>query len=143
MVRSLNHARKQEQRLHEHIKEAQAAIAKLNQRGRGIKILDEKELLAAVDTILKKYKLQSLLQIEYRKEEKKTLHKATHKREAYILVETSITVHSTLNQDALEQYVRNLGWRVRHYRSIKSVSQYALFLIREHCAKHASKLNIW
>lgn len=112
VVRSLNHARKQEHRLQEHIKEAQTAIAKLNRRGRGIKILDEKELLAAVDTILKKHKLQSLLHIEYRREEQKTLKKATRKREAYILVETSITVHSTLNQDALEHYVRQLGWRV-------------------------------
>lgn len=112
VVRSLNHARKQEHTLHAHIKEAQTVIAKLNQRGRGIKTLDEKEMHAAVDTILKKYKLQSLLQIEYRREEKKTLQKATRKRETYILVETSITVHSTLNQDALDKYVRNLGWRV-------------------------------
>ena len=112
VVRSLNHARKQEYRLQAHIKEAQAAIAKLNQRGRGIKILDEQELRVAVDTILKKYKLQSLLHIEYRREEKRTLKKATRKREAYILIEASITVHTTLNQDALEQYVRHLGWRV-------------------------------
>lgn len=112
VVRSLNHARKQEHTLQVHIKKAQTAITKLNQRGRGIKMLDEKELHAAVDTILKKHKLQSLLQIEYRREEKKTLQKATRKREAYILVETSITVHSTLNQDALEKCVRNLGWRV-------------------------------
>ena len=112
VVRSLNHARKQEHRLHKHIKEAQTAIAKLNRRGRGIKILDEKELVAAVDTILKKHKLQSLLQIEYRREEQKTLKKATRKREAYIFVETSITAYSTLNQEALEHYVRHLGWRV-------------------------------
>jgi hypothetical protein len=32
---------------------------------------------------------------------------------------------------------------VRRYLSIKSVSQYALFPIREHCAKHANKLSIW
>ncbi|HCJ1082918.1 TPA: hypothetical protein NR353_001590 [Legionella pneumophila] len=112
VVRSLNHARKQEHTLHGHINEGQTAIAKLNQRGRGIKMLDEKELHAAVDAILKKHKLQNLLQIEYRREEKKTLHKATRKREAYILVETRITVHSTLNQDALEKQVRHLGWRV-------------------------------
>ena len=112
VVRSLNHARKQEHTLHGHINEGQTAIAKLNQRGRGINMLDEKELHAAVDAILKKHKLQNLLQIECRREEKKTLHKATRKREASILVETRITVHSTLNQDALEKQGRHLGWRV-------------------------------
>lgn len=112
MVRSLNHAKKQEHALHAHIKEAQIAIHKLNQRGRGIKTLDEKELQAAIGNILRKHKIQGLLQIEYRKEQTETLQKATRKREAYILVETNITVHSTMNQDALEKYVRNLGWRV-------------------------------
>lgn len=112
VVRSFNHARKQEHTLQSHIKEAQAAIAKLNQRGRGIKVLDEKELHIAVDNILKKHKIQGLLQIEYREIKTETLQKPTRKREAYILIERDTTVHLTINQDTLEKYIRNLGWRV-------------------------------
>jgi transposase len=97
VVRSLNHARKQEHTLQVHIKEAQTAITRLNQRGRGIKILDEKELHAAVDTILKKHKLQNLVHIEYRREEKKTLQKATRKREAYIILKTPQKVKKAVN----------------------------------------------
>ena len=112
VVRSFKHAKKQEHTLQAHVMEAQTAIAKLNQRGRGIKLLDEKELQAAVANILQKHKVHDLLQIEYREEKKETLKNATRKHESYILVETDSIVHSRLNQGAWELRVRNLGWRV-------------------------------
>jgi RNA-directed DNA polymerase len=39
-------------------------------------------------------------------------------------------------------YLNEMGGG-RQYLNIKSMSQCALFLIQEHCVKHASELNIW
>jgi len=112
VVHSFKYAAKQEKILKARVEKAQKAIAKLNQRGQGIKHLDEKELHCAVNTILKSHGINELLQIEYRKETKKTYRKAYRGREAYILIETELSVHTTLNTDIWESTVRGLGWRV-------------------------------
>ena len=112
VVHSFKYAAKQKNSLQARIEKAQESIARLNHRGRGMKRLDEKELHRAVDVILKNHGVSELLQIEYRKEIKETYRKAWRGREAYTLVETKITVHTTLNMDAWEKTVRSLGWRV-------------------------------
>ena len=112
VVHSFKYAAKQEKTLQSHIEKAQETIAKLNKRGQGIKILDEKELHAAVDGILKKHKVGHLLQVDYLKEKREIEHKASRDGQAYMLVETDITVHTTLNIEAWEKHIRNMGWRV-------------------------------
>ncbi|MGQ3892781.1 IS1634 family transposase [Legionella sp. CNM-4043-24] len=54
VVHSFKYATKQEKSLQIRLEKAQEAIARLNKHGQGIKTLDEKELCAAVDNILKK-----------------------------------------------------------------------------------------
>lgn len=112
VVHSFKYAAKQEKSLQARTVEAEVAIAKLNQHGRGKKTLDEKELQTAVEVILQKHNVLDLIQIEYRKEITQTQRKASRKREAYILVETKITVHTSLNTEAWSKAVRHLGWRV-------------------------------
>jgi transposase len=112
VVHSFKYAAKQEKSLQARTVEAEVAIARLNQHGRGKKTLDEKELQNAVEAILQKHNVPDLIQIEYRKETTRIQRKATRKREAYILVETRITVHTSLSTEAWSKAVRHLGWRV-------------------------------
>ena len=88
------------------------AIAKFNQRGRGVKSLDEQELHLAVNAILKNYGVSDFLQVTYHKETIETPRKAYRGREAYLLVETEITAHTTLDAEAWGNTVKGLGWRV-------------------------------
>lgn len=112
VVHSFKYATKQERILKARTEKAQEAIAKLNQRGRGTKRLDEKALHNAVDAILKSHNMSELVQIEYRKETKETYRKAYRGREACTVIETELSVHTTLNNDVWENTVRGLGWRV-------------------------------
>lgn len=112
VVRSLKHAAKQEKKLTADVDRVQAAIAKLNKTGRGIKRLGQKELEAAVDAILKKYNVRGLLKIEYTETVKETQIPAKGKREAYILVDRTPSVHTEIDAIAWENAVRHLGWRV-------------------------------
>jgi len=112
VVRSLKHAAKQEKTLAADIDRAQAATAKLNKTGRGIKRLSQKELEAAVDAILKRYNVCGLLKIEYTETVKETQVPAKGKREACILVDRTPTVHTEIDAIAWKNAVRHLGWRV-------------------------------
>lgn len=112
VVHSFKHAEKNKRILEAQTKKAMDAIAKLNQRGRGVKSLDEKELHRAVESILKNYGVSDFLQVSYHKETIETLRKAYRGREAYLLIETKITTHTTLETEAWENTIKSLGWRV-------------------------------
>jgi len=112
VVHSLKHAAKQEKKLAAEVDGAQQAIAKLNKRGRGIKRLNQKELEAAVNAILKKYNVCGLLKIEYREQITQTPCPANNDHESTILIQRTPTVHTELDKDAWRNAVRNLGWRV-------------------------------
>ncbi|MDR3490733.1 MAG: IS1634 family transposase [Gammaproteobacteria bacterium] len=112
VVHSLKHAAKQEKQLAQDIDKAIAAIAQFNKTGRGIKRLNQAELEAAVNTVLKKHNVSSLIQLEYSESIKKSRCSATAKQEAYILVERTPSVSAKVDPVAWEMVVRNLGWRV-------------------------------
>ena len=100
VVHSLKHAAKQEKKLVAEVRGAQQAIAKLNKRGRGIKRLNQKELDASVNTILKKYTVCGLLKIEYSEQITQTPRSANNDHESTILIQRTPTVHAELDKDA-------------------------------------------
>lgn len=112
VVHSLKHAAKQEKKLAAEIDKAIAAITKFNKTGRGIKRLSQTELKEAVNVVLKKHNLSTLIQVEYGELIKKSQRPAKANQEAYILVERIPTVSAKVDPIAWERAVRNLGWRV-------------------------------
>lgn len=91
------------------LEKAVAAIAGLNLTGREHKRLSLDETLAAAERILQRYRVQSLLQVDY-----ETIPETTHKRAygdspARSLTETKVQIQAVLDPDAYAQTQRLLG----------------------------------
>jgi transposase len=112
VVHSLKHAAKQKKQLSAEIDKAIAAIARLNKTGRGIKRLSREELEGAVNAVLKKHNVSTLIQLEYSELIKESKRPAKANQESYILVERTPSVSAKVDLAAWEMAVRNLGWRV-------------------------------
>jgi transposase len=112
VVHSFKQAQRQQKHLDERIEKATAALGALNESGRGHKRLSVDETVAAAQQILKRYKMESLLQVEYDKTTQ-TIHKRAYgDKPARTVSETTVTVKSCLDSEAYQQTVQLLGWRV-------------------------------
>lgn len=80
--------------------------------GRGRKRLDEQAIREAVDSILKRYKVNDLLEIIYDIDTQIKTKRAYANRPAETISKTTATVRSSRNATAYAHRVRNLGWRV-------------------------------
>lgn len=95
------------------IDSAIAEITRLNRTGRGIKRLSQAELMATVNTVLKKYNsVSALIKLEYTESVRETQRPAKAGQEAYTLLERTPVVSAKIDLAAWEMAVRNLGWRV-------------------------------
>jgi len=113
VVRSLAHARLQEESLRKRAKRATEAINALNERKQGKKRLaDEAEARQAAEAIVAKHHVAEVVRIAGRT----TVHEATKRRygprPAQTIRTTRVRVEAGMDQVALEQAVRRLGWRV-------------------------------
>ena len=112
VVRSFKHQQRQQTGLDQRLEKATEALANLNVTGRGHKRLSVDETMAAAKTILKRYRVTSLLQVDY-ETTTQTIHKRAYRdKPARTLTETTVHVNATLDPDAYEQAQRLLGWRV-------------------------------
>jgi transposase len=94
------------------LEKAKVAIAALNETGRGHKKLSVDETVAAVQKILKSYRVESLLKVDY-DESTQTIHKRAYgDKPARSVTETTATVRAGLEQEAYKQAVQLMGWRV-------------------------------
>ena len=112
VVRSLKHAAAQEKSLISHLEKAEKEIADLNLRGRGRKCLDENEMTAKVNAILKQHNVADLLAVEMLSQTTTTKKRAYGKRSAQEVTQTTVTVKTSRNTKAYADAVRNFGWRV-------------------------------
>jgi transposase len=127
VVRSLAHARLQEESLRKRAKRATDVINALNERKQGKKRLaDEAEARQAAKAIVAKHHVAEVVRIEVRT----TVHEATKRRygqrPAQTIRTTRVRVEAGIDQVALEQAVRRLGWRVyatNHDRETMSLKQ--------------------
>ena len=112
IVRSLKHALAQEKALTDRLEKAEQAIAGLNVRGRGLKCRDEQSMSSAVNSILERYDVIGLLDINYTLDRKIINKRAYKERAAHTLTTVTSTVQTSRNVTAYEDAVRIMGWRV-------------------------------
>lgn len=113
VVRSRQLAHAQEQSLLARVGKARAAMANLNARAQGKKrFTDEADLQAAVEKIVTRYQVQGLLTFTYRSETTERRVRPYGTRPESIRVEQSVTVTASLNEAAVTEAKRSLGWRV-------------------------------
>ena len=113
VVRSRQLARAGEKALRARLAQAQAAVAALNERGRGKRRFTERPALqAAVEAILTRYRVQGLLAVRYteRVEERPLRRYGT--RSATVQVERDLRVQAVVDRQAVGLARSRLGWRV-------------------------------
>lgn len=113
VVRSLNQAQRAEKALRTRLAKAQVALAALNKRGRGRKRFTEvEELRQAAEAIAAKYRVQGLLQLGYREIVHERPVRRYRGRPATVRIEREVRVMVEVDDAAVEEAVRRLGWRV-------------------------------
>ena len=112
VVCSFKHQQRQQKGLDQRLEKATEALAKLNFTGRGRKRLSVDDTRTAAKKILKRYRVDSLLQVDY-ETTTETIHKRAYgDKPARTLVETTVKVRATVDPDGYQQAKRLLGWRV-------------------------------
>jgi transposase len=110
VVRSLKQARAMEAALRARLEKALAA---LNERRRGKKrFSDEATLRQAAEAMVARYQVQGLLHLKYEEEVRERPVRRYRGRPATVRQEREIRVRVSVDEEALEQAVRRLGWRV-------------------------------
>lgn len=131
VVRSFKHAKRQRQALEARLDKAQVALAELNVRGRGRKVLESHELAAAVENILSKYRVATLLSVNYHTDIQTRRKRAYKDHPARPEEQSQTTVHSVIDPLAYQNAVRGLGWRVYVSNDLKLSRSEAVLAYRE------------
>lgn len=113
VLRSCQLAQAAERGLRGRLAKAQAEITALNTRGRGRRrCADPRALRAAVDAILTRYRVHSLLHVRYTDRFRERPLQRAGGRGPTVRLEWDGQVAVSLDQEALAAAVRQLGWRV-------------------------------
>jgi len=113
IVRSLKRAEAGEKALRERLAKAQKELARLNERRRGKKRLTEEGALCqAAEAILQRYGVQGLLRVSYTEVVWERSVRRYRERPATGRVEREWKVSAVIDETAVEEQVRWLGWRV-------------------------------
>jgi len=131
VVRSFKHAERQQKALDARLDKAQSAIAQLNERGRGRKVLTGNELLAAVEKILDKYQVAGILRVTYHTKTQTIRKRAYKDRPARTEEKSETTLASTIDSQAYQNVVRCLGWRVYVSNDLELCLSEAVLAYRE------------
>lgn len=113
IVRSLSFAEAQTQSLNKRIERAQKEIAELNRRKQGKPRLEtEAQVSEAAQRIAEAHRVTEFLQIKVERRIEERNKRAYGARPAMTVSEESFLAQTTVNEQAREQAVRRLGWRV-------------------------------
>jgi transposase len=113
VIRSHQLAQASERALRGRLAKAQAALAALQERRRGKKRCTELSALReATEAMLQRYQVQGLLAVSYTEEMCEHPVRRYGNRPATVRVERAVRMTAVVNQEALTQAVRRLGWRV-------------------------------
>ena len=113
VIRSRQLARAAEAALRARLAKAQAAVAALNEGLRGKRrLLQVPALQEAVVAILARYQVQGLLRMSYEAPVRQRPVRRYGQRPATMQVEQDIRVSASVDEVAVEEMVRRLGWRV-------------------------------
>jgi len=112
-IHSFMHAQSAETALRKRLESAQQAVNALNERKQGKRRLtDEPALRQEVETILKRHRVEGLLEVQVTTEIHARPVRKYGKRAAEIRQEQHLSVSVQRNETAIKQAVRLLGWRV-------------------------------
>jgi transposase len=127
VVRSRHLARAGEAALRARLAKAQAAVAALNDRGRGKRRCTELPALqAAVEALLERYRVQGLLAVQYTERVQKRRLRRYGSRPVAVQVERDLGVKAVVDRQAVATAIGRLGWRV--YATNAPLAQLALSL---------------
>ena len=125
VIRSHQWAQAGERALRARLAKAQAAIAALNDRRRGKRRVTELPALQeVVAAIVARHQVQGLLQVSYGAQVRQWPVRRYGDRPATVRVEQDRHVTASVDQEAVEAAVRQLGWRV--YATTQSADQLPL-----------------
>jgi transposase len=113
VIRSIKHAEAQEKALNERLEKAKKAIADLTRPRSGYKCITTLDSFwPVVNDILKRYKVEGLLEIDAQEESIKHHRRRYRDKPARIEIEQVLKVHVQDNETAIETAKKRLGWRV-------------------------------
>ena len=113
VVRSMARAQAQAKSLETRLCKAQAEMAALNERRQGKRLLtDVAQVRAAGEQILAKYQVSGLIRLQCRTRLQQRQQRRYGQRPARVQVERTVTITARIEEAAVEQVKRGLGWRV-------------------------------
>jgi transposase len=113
VIHSFQLAQAGERGLRARLAKAQAAIADISERHRGQRRYpDPSALRGAVDTILARYRVQGLLHVRSKEQWWERPRRRYGGRAATVQMKWAVQVTGSLNEEAIAEAVRQLGWRV-------------------------------
>ncbi len=113
VVRSLAAATAGEKSLRTRLDIAQKALGELGQPRQGKKRLTQlKDWQEAADGILRRYRVQGLLRLDYQVTTRERQLRRYRDRPARVRQESSIELSVTLDEQVLSEQIKRLGWRV-------------------------------
>ena len=125
VIRSLEQARVAEMGLQARMKNARAALEVLNERKPGrTHFRDVEPLRQAAEAIVKRHRLEGLLNLSYEEQIKEHPLRRYGKRPAGMRVEREVRLHIEVDEEAVNKARRRFGWRV--YVTNQPVEQLSL-----------------
>lgn len=113
IVRSLAHAQAAETALCQRLEKAERELNALNERKQGKRrMADEPGLKQAVEEVLKDHQVEGLLEVQLTRQVQEREVRKYGERPAEIRREEQFLVSVRRNENAIEQVIRSLGWRV-------------------------------
>jgi len=113
VIRSIKHAQSQEKALNKRLKKAKTAIADLTRSRSGYQCITTLDSFwLAVNSILKQYNVEGLLEIEANESTIKKQRRRYRDKPAHVEIKHVLDIHVQDNDVALAATINRLGWRV-------------------------------
>lgn len=113
VIRSFNKAKRASKALQERLTKAKDNLAALNERRRGKKhFRDVESLQEATEKIVKRYRVEGLMRLQYREEVQQRQVRRYRDRPARVETTREVFVEVEVDEEAVEEAKRRLGWRV-------------------------------
>jgi transposase len=113
VIRSLQQVKAAQTRLQERTEKAKEAVEALNKRGRGKKrYADVAELCQAAQALVEKHRVEGLLRLKFEEVIRRRQVRRYREQPTRIVEEHEPSVTVTVDESAVQQVIRQQGWRV-------------------------------
>lgn len=140
VVQSLKQATSATTALHARLSKAQVALVQLNEHKQGKRVYrDAHALQEAAGAICKHYQVQGLLRLRIEEQVSERTVRAYGSRQAEVRIHQRWLLHSEVDEVAVKEAIRRLGWRVyvtNHPKPTLSLEQSVLAYREEYLVEH-------